>query len=227
MFSFYEGLAFRVHGSADHAGVAALVGDFLAKIEGLATHSDTGESVSSLLPGIAGMANVHPLAVHFPIALLTMFFVVELASFCFGQKQWRPVASGLLYLGTVCAAVAVYLGLQAAETVAHDEAVHVIMEKHEAFGIAILSVAMFLSLWRLFFNVHRYWVVQLCYLFLATVLNVLVVLGADLGGVMVYQHAVAVKIPVATSITTPAVVPEVPHEHGHAGHDHNHGSHTH
>lgn len=218
MFGLNNGLAFQVHGGGHEGGVVALLGDFLTVLEGVAT--GRSDMLDALLPGVAGMVNIHPLAVHFPIALLTMFFLVELAASVFRQPKWYRVAGSLLYLGTVCAAVAVYLGLQAAETVAHDEVVHEIMERHEMFGFTILSVAVFLCLWRAVFNVHKHVFVQIIYLLCAALLTILIVLGADLGGVMVYQHAVAVKTPPATQAVMPDNTPHDHHGHDHSGHSH-------
>jgi uncharacterized membrane protein len=222
MFSINDGLSFQVHGGGGHeGGVGAALSDVLVSLDSLSGQSGA-DVLAALLPGVAGMANLHPLMVHFPIALLVMFFWVELAASFFRQASWRTVASGLLYLGTLCAGVAVYLGLQAAETVAHDEAVHIIMEKHELFGFGVLGLAAFLAVWRWFFNVHKHLGVQVVYLLFAGLLNVLIVFGADLGGLMVYQHGVSVK-----SNNTPLVgLPEHKHDEA-SGHSHDHGEHHH
>lgn len=218
MFGLNNSLAFQVHGGGHEGGLTERLSNFLAVLEGVA--AGRTNMLDALLPGVAGMVNIHPLAVHFPIALLTMFFLVELAASVFKQPKWYRVASGLLYLGTACAAVAVYLGVQAAETVAHDEVVHEIMEHHEMFGFTILSVAVFLCVWRAIFNVHKHVFVQITHLLCAALLTILIVLGADLGGVMVYQHAVAVKIP---PIIQPVMPNNAPHDH----HGHDHSSHSH
>ncbi|NOT84334.1 MAG: DUF2231 domain-containing protein [Methylococcaceae bacterium] len=223
MFNLNDGFAFQVHGGGEHGGgVSEGLNDLLAFLSSLPGHSGP-EVFNLLLPGIAAMANIHPLAVHFPIALLTLFFLVELAACVFRQAQWHTFASGLLYLGTLCAAGAVYLGFQAAESVAHDEAAHLIMEKHEAFGVAILSLAIFLSVWRYFFNVHKNSGVQVLYLLFAAALNLLIVLGADLGGLMVYHHGVSVNaILNSPALSMPEPLSEPAHDHAH-GHNHEHG----
>ncbi|MFI3137341.1 MAG: DUF2231 domain-containing protein [Methylococcaceae bacterium] len=223
MFGLNDGYSFQVHSGGEHGGgVANALNDLLVSTDGLSGQSGA-DMLTLLLPGIAGMANIHPLVVHFPIALLVMFFLVELAACLFRQVQWQAIASGLLYLGTLCAAITVYLGFRAAETVAHDEAVHGIMEQHEGFGVAVLSLALFLSLWRWFFNVHKNAGVQGLYLVCAALLNVLLVLGADLGGVMVYQHGVAVN-----RVSASPIMDTSDHDHeGVPAHSHEHGEHHH
>lgn len=218
MFSLNEGLAFQVHGGDHDEGLSAMLGDFLAVLEGVT--SGRMDLFGALLPGVVGMANIHPLIVHFPIALLTLFLLVELAACVFRQPKWYRVAGAMLYIGTAFAALAVYFGMQAAETVAHGEAVHEVMEKHETFGFTILGVAWFLSLWRAFFDVHSNLLAQITFLLGALVLNVLIILGADLGGVMVYQHGVAVNS--TNSVTTPALENVSEGHHGH-----HHGEHAH
>ncbi|MEQ1635661.1 MAG: DUF2231 domain-containing protein [Methylococcales bacterium] len=231
MFSINNGLAFHVHGGGDAGGgIYAQLNDLLGFLSNLPGQSGP-EIFNLVLPGIAAMVNIHPLAVHFPIALLTMFLLVELSACVLKKTHWHLIASGLLYLGTLCAAGAVYLGFQAAETVAHDEAAHLIMEKHEAFGVAILSLAIFLSIWRYFFNVHKNSGIQVLFLFFAAVLNLLIVLGADLGGLMVYRHGVSVNLNANASVLS---LPEPGaegdheqvHEHNH-GHGHDHAGHGH
>jgi uncharacterized membrane protein len=226
MFSANEGWSLQVHGGGN--GIATLLNNLLTTLDNLPDSSGGADALNILLPGIAGMANIHPLVVHFPIALLVMFFGVELAAAVFKQAPWRTVASGLLYLGTLTAAIAVYFGLQAAETVAHSEAVHSIMEKHEDIGISVLGLALLLSFWRLFFKPHKQLGMQSIYLLCAMTLTILIALGADLGGLMVYHYGVSVNSssnnqpPTESLAPSPATIPAHTHDHhhDHTGHPH-------
>ncbi len=67
----------------------------------------------ALLPGLGGMANIHPLPVHFPIALYSAFFPTELIVVVFKKKELRDAAEWLLYLGTLGAIGTVATGLRA------------------------------------------------------------------------------------------------------------------
>lgn len=222
MFSINDYWSFQVHGGGGHeGGIVEGLNNLLEVIDGLSGHS-AGEIFSLLLPGIAGMANFHPLVVHFPIALLTMFFLVELARTCLKKESWQMLASGLLYTGTFFAAISVYLGFQAAETVAHDDVAHGIMEQHESYGVAVLCLAGLLSIWRLIAMRYKGIQIRSVFLMLAGLLNILLVLGADLGGLMVYGHGVGVQVgPGSPGLAEGLVAPhEHDHEHEHGGHDH-------
>lgn len=157
------------------------------------------EFIAQLFPGAASMANIHPLAVHFPIALLTSFVALEsLALFSRSGESLRLAASWLLYLGTLGACVAVAAGLWAAATVPHPEEVHAIMEKHEKFGFAVLSLSIVLSVWRLTNAARFSRLGQVLHWLLAVIMVVTMALGADLGGLMVYRYGVATQTMDAT-----------------------------
>ncbi len=204
-------LSFQIHGGADHGGgIADNVASLLTFFEELATHDAAG-IFSTLMPGIANMANIHPLLVHFPIAFLSAFFVLDLIGTLAKKPQCRNVASGLLYLGTVAAAFTVTAGFIAAGSVAHGDEVHEIMERHEHFGISVLSLAVLLSAWRMKSGVIIQGGANSFFLILAGLLCVLMLLGADLGGLMVYKYGVAVKVAQAVDVD----VHEHAHEHTH------------
>jgi uncharacterized membrane protein len=187
-------------------GLDELVQRFLGAI------SDVGLSGLGrlLLPGAAEMANVHPLLVHFPIALLTVFLVVEVFAMILKKESLENVASWLLYLGTLGALASVAAGWFAAQSIPHDSTVHDVMETHEMLGFSVLAVAVILSLWRLFAGAPVSAMGRALHLLLAFVMVGLLVVGADLGGMMVYKYGVAVKA--------------VPQPHAH---DHHADSHTH
>lgn len=221
--------SFQVHGGADHggAGIAGTVAEVLAFIENLST-KQPAEILSMLMPGVTGMDNIHPLLVHFPLAFFTGFFLLDLIGTLAGSQNFRKSAEAMLYLGTIGAAATVAAGFIAADSVAHGDNVHDIMERHEHFGIAVLTLATLLSLCRLKTGSMLAGAANGFFLFLSAVLCLVMVLGADLGGLMVYQYGVAVQ-PQADDMG-------LAHEHEHGdsdshGHSHDHEvtghSHTH
>jgi uncharacterized membrane protein len=208
----YNFLSFRIHGGADSGGgVAETVASLLAFLEGLAAKTPS-EIYSSILTGIAAMDNIHPLLVHFPIAFLSAFFAIDLAGTLTKKTGWRKVAGWFLYFGTVAAALTVITGFIAAGSVEHGGNVHDIMETHERFGLAILTLATVLSIWRWRSGGMIQGGANTLFLMLSAILFVVMSLGADLGGLMVYKYGVAVE---AVPVPDGGYGHEHDHEHAH------------
>ncbi len=231
MIDITNNITFLIHGGmgGGAAGSLASLLEFLESLSG----KTSPEMFATIMPGIAAMDNIHPLFVHFPIAFFFAFFIFELLGTCLKKAQWRYLASWLLYLGTIAAVFTVLAGLFAAETVEHGEDVHEIMETHEHIGIAVLSLALFLSAWRL-----KQWGMQSSgsnslFIGLAGLLCLLISLGADLGGLMVYGYGVSVKQTATmgdssdrSHARSPAL-PDTQMDHDHGGHSHDHSGHHH
>lgn len=218
MFNIADQLTFRVHGGSDHhgGGVAGGMETLLTWIEKLITQ-DPAETFSEILPGLASIPNIHPLLVHFPIALLTLFFLVDLIGALFKSDEIRRTAGWFLYTGTLGALLAVAAGLQAASTVPHDFIVHEIMMRHRNYGVTVASLAVLLSLWRFLAHGRFNTVGNILHLGLAAATCIIMALGADLGGLMVFRYGVAV------SVEAPSMPSPSPQDHGHNhGHTHNH-----
>jgi len=206
-------LSFQVHGSAGlghkaRDGVAGSVEEFLTFLESLVGLSPV-EMFSAIMPGISSMTNLHPVVVHFPIAFLVAFLLMDVMGSLLQKQSWRELATGLLYLGTLTAGVAVAVGLMAEASVEHGENVHLILERHKLLGISILCLSVLLSIWRLLSGGVVNGVSNIVFILLAVFLNILLVLGADLGGLMVYKHGVAVEAVEVTSM-------DYFHEHTHS-----------
>lgn len=151
-----------------------------------------GDLLRESFQGFAIMPNLHPLLVHFPIALLSCYLLLDIVGVAARNAAWRRMAGGLLYLGTLFAAVAVVLGLQAAQSVPHGEEVHSIMIDHRNHGLTVLGMALLLSLWRCFRGERWSAVGTVLHLLVAAVMVIVMAHGVDLGGLMVYGHGVGV-----------------------------------
>lgn len=148
----------------------------------------------SLLGGIETLGtNVHPLLVHFPIAFLTGFVLIELFGLVFGKPRIRQWASGLLYLGAGSAVISALFGLLAAESVPHGAIVHDIMAWHQRAGFAVATLSVAMALWRAMAGLPASAMALALSLLLTGILAIVLFLGADLGGMMVYKHGVAVQ----------------------------------
>jgi uncharacterized membrane protein len=185
-------LSFQIHGGNDHDGISESVSSLLAFFESLSTQGP-GDIFSSIMPGIANMDNIHPLLVHFPIVFISAFFALDLVGTISKNPESRSVATWLLYFGTVAALFTVIAGFIAAGSVAHEQNVHDIMERHEQIGVSILATAILLSVWRIKSGVLPRSGANNFFLLLSGLLCLLMMLGADLGGLMVYKYGVAVE----------------------------------
>lgn len=185
-------LAWQVHGNADHAdGLLDTLMGILTFFEKL-MQGNSCEFFSTLMPGLAGLDNIHPLLVHFPIAFLLAFFVLDVVANVFKKPHWREVASYFLYFGTVSAVFTVIAGFVAAYSVVHSETVHHIMLRHQHFALSVLTLAVILSIWRLKSGAILTGAANNFFLGLAGLMCILLSLGADLGGLMVYNYGTAV-----------------------------------
>jgi len=209
MFDLNTNLQFAVHGGADSGGgVAGMVAGFLGFVEGLLQLSP-GEMFANLMPGLSALENLHPLFVHFPIALISLFCVLDLAGSLMRKAEWRRAADWFLYTGVLFSAMTVAAGLIAAGSVPHGGDVHEIMENHEHMGIFVLLMATALAVWRWFAKGHISGPANTLYHICSVILAGLLIFTADLGGLMVYRYGVAVE-PVMESNKEAAAR----HEHG-------------
>lgn len=170
--------------------------------------------------------NVHPVFVHFPIALLPAALLMYFLGAVSGRPLFSAAGRACLYMGAAGGVAAVITGLLAEGTFPHGEAVHRLMETHEAVGLAVLGLVSLALVWSFFQSEHR---PRFVWPFLA-VLG-LAVLGAmqtaDLGARMVYLHGAAVK-PVAEARAEAGVPAGQEGSESEAGGDtHEEGDHTH
>jgi len=180
-----------LHGGGDESGggLVGLVEALLASITNLIESS----SAIALFPGIRALAsNVHPLIVHFPIAFLSAYFLLEVVGLVVRRPALRQLASGMLYLGAGGAAVAAAAGLVAAAGVPHGGQVHEIMEWHERLMLTVSILAVVLAFWRFLAGTAVSTMAVGLHLFLATAMMALMMFGTDLGGLMVYRYGVGV-----------------------------------
>jgi len=139
--------------------------------------------------GIRELVNLHPLFTHFPIALLLSSVGFYLLGLVFKKESLLNAGRWTLYFGTLGAAMAVWTGLQAADTVSHDETSHPIIMAHQYLGIAILVLSVLLSLWLLISkkSLPKAKVVFMGGLFL---IALLLLQQVDFGGRLVFFHGV-------------------------------------
>jgi uncharacterized membrane protein len=148
----------------------------------------------SLVPGWA--PNLHPLIIHFPIALLIAAAMVDLVDALFERPAWLGVGGTSLYLvGAGAAIVAVVTGRQAAATVFVPGMAHPIVEDHRAWAlttawyVGIVAAARLTALLGGFPRARTHRVLLLT---AALIGVVLLQQTAERGARLVYEHGVGV-----------------------------------
>jgi uncharacterized membrane protein len=87
--------------------------------------------------------NIHPLLVHFPIALLSVYAVLEIIKY----RNFQ-VKSVLLYLGTLSSYVTVAAGFMAKRLISNEEVLEIV-NKHQTFGITTSVIFTIISIFYL------------------------------------------------------------------------------
>jgi len=163
--------------------------------------------------GAMEMLNVHPIFVHFPVALLSTSFLVYLLGVIFRKEELLAAGKWMLYFGTLAAALAVWTGLKAEETVPHAGEVHEILEAHENLGYVVLGLSVFLSLWTLVARTSLPKKGRIIFFAIFAVLALVISQTGDFGGRMVYLNGVGMGRKSMLGETAPHVHEEPAHEH--------------
>ena len=169
-----------------------------------------------LFPGMAALeSNVHPLLVHFPIAFFIGALILEGAAVLYNEK-FHFAATWMLYLGTLAALVTLPTGFIAADIIAatdprgHNAPGHDYIHVHRNWMIATTLVSALLSVYLIWINQKVRWNAHRWrFLFGLVVLALLVSMGADRGGRLVYEFGTGVS---------PKALKEVVHEESEHGH---------
>ena len=136
------------------------------------------------------MESLHPLVVHFPIALLLSAVGLDLAALALKRPALHRVSLWNLGLGTIGAGTAVWTGWQAAEIAKHTFEIHQVMELHRKLGIATLTLGTFVLAWRLWRRDQLSRQVRLVLLAVLLAMTGTLSYGAHLGGRLVYEFGV-------------------------------------
>ena len=192
------------------------------------------------LEGLSTMPNLHPIWVHFPIALLPVSLM--LAVVAAWKDSLHEAVRWLLGASLAGAALAVWTGMRAESGMPHNEAIHSLMESHELIGWIVLGGTLLLFGWSLWRDSDGRPRVYYGFLTALLLLNLALVQQADLGGRMVYGHGAGVapmmemmpdeghshshstaETPSLEAVETPGETPQSnssPQAHDHSGHEH-------
>ena len=136
------------------------------------------------------MESLHPLVVHFPIALLLTAVAVDGFALILKRPALHRVALWNLCLGTLGAATAVLTGLHAEDVGKHSFEIWQVMQLHKRLGIITLILGIMASGLRLFTRDRLSPRLRALAFALMLAMASTVALGGYLGGRLVYEFGV-------------------------------------
>jgi uncharacterized membrane protein len=147
-----------------------------------------------MLPGLRSMLNIHPLFVHFPIALWFSALLFEALAIWRANDAWHATAVRLLYLGTLGAFAAVWTGWHAQASVVPTIEIQRVFEIHEFLMLIATSFATALCMFH--FLKRRSFTAGPRRILLAglIILAILTTIGADRGVQLVYKYGTSVNL---------------------------------
>lgn len=164
------------------------------------------------LQGVQELLNIHPVFVHFPVALLLTAVAFYFLGAIFRKEEFLSTGKWVLHAGTLSAAVTVWTGLRAADTVPHGGDSHAILIAHQYTGFAILGLSLLLSLWLLIAKFHIPQRGKTVFLTALLLLAALIFQQADFGGRLVFLNGVGVG--------RKSMVQQGNYDHHHEAHNH-------
>jgi len=144
-------------------------------------------------PGLRAMENLHPVFVHAPLTLLPLALVFQALAVWRGRDDWQKLALWFLCLGALAALGGAGTGLWAEEEVTVPEAGWETIERHEVLMLTTTGLAVVLAAGALWLRRRLTRGLQAGLLAGLLVLNGFLLVGADLGGRLVYEFGVSVK----------------------------------
>jgi uncharacterized membrane protein len=147
------------------------------------------------------LAQLHPKIVHFPVAFLSIYVLLEITG-VFSKKDFlRNTAFLFLFLGVLAAIAAVITGNQASELASQWEDKGAIIpfgliSQHEEYANITLWYFAALLVFRTYLVIKKKFksAIQYVFIVLAIVGGYLIYETGDLGGRLVYDHGVGTEL---------------------------------
>jgi len=139
------------------------------------------------------MQNIHPMFVHFPLALLSVGLLFDVLGYFLKKQSLSHAGWWCFALGVISAIVTVFTGIQAEHTVSVSGEAHEILEQHEHFQTYSTIVFVGLLIWR---SITRGAIPRLAIAyFIVTAIAVAAILyGSHYGGRLVYEYGVGTAV---------------------------------
>jgi uncharacterized membrane protein len=164
------------------------------------------------LQGLQQVFNVHPVFVHFPIALFPSALLLYGLGIVLNWRAACVAGRACLYLAAAGTLIAVITGL-AAQNIPHNERIHHLMMTHKTLGLVIAPLALLLTGWS-FWHKAQQPNIRSAFLLTLAVVTALVTQTADLGARMVFLEGAAVK-PAVPAVTGAHRDGQATMSHGH------------
>jgi uncharacterized membrane protein len=135
-------------------------------------------------------AHLHPMVIHFPIALFIMALVFETISLIFKNESLRQAAIYMYVTSALIMPLVIRTGIWEAQKLGLR---HPILDKHSQYAIGLmwLSLMSIPILWFINKEFQKYFKAALIIFFISSA--VLVSLVGDKGGKMVFEYGVGVE----------------------------------
>jgi len=139
------------------------------------------------------LSQLHPFAVHFPIALLLVSLVAEAIWLTKKQEFWRDMAFWLLLFGTAGAFLAAITGGWAEDALQMNQELHEKVEQHETVGYIIAWLYASLLVWKILRRKAMLTPENRTFMGAMLVATVLLFYSGFLGGKLVYEYGAGVQ----------------------------------
>lgn len=154
------------------------------------------------------LSQLHPFAIHFPIALLLISLVAETLWIVRKQEFWRDMAFWLLLFGASGAFLAAITGGWAEDALQMSHELHEKVEQHETVGYIIAWLYAALLVWKILRRKAMSVTENRTFLGAMLVAAALLLYTGFLGGKLVYEYGAGVK-----GVTIDLPLDSTSHEH--------------
>lgn len=138
------------------------------------------------------MPNIHPMFVHFPIALIFVTVAIDFIGLILKKERFMFAGTITSLFALAGAVGAVVTGLIAEDSTWHPAAVHEMLETHELMGYIVLGLVAVLAIFRLAMHDKLTEKMGWVAFGIGIVTIGFITYGGYLGGEMVYTHGAGV-----------------------------------
>ncbi len=143
------------------------------------------------------LAELHPPVVHFAIALIITGVIFDLTGFILNKESLKNAGFWVIIFGTISVWGAMFTGHFAEELVENTikgNLVYDLLEEHEEVGNILPWIVSILAGFRIFLNFRPNQKLFILYILAGLVIAGMVGFQGRLGGKLVFEHGVGVKL---------------------------------